>query len=218
MPGYHRAAAPAPRGVAVSPGEIALLGLAIVATACTLALALTNPAAWDHLGREDGPVENADVVAFLLLAVVAARRFLRSPRGARAPSLAAMLLGVVGAGEEISWGQRIFAVAPPPFFAHHNVQGEINLHNLIPPPWDAVLAVVLFLGFCSSPLWRDRSWARMLARRGLPWPRFVHVAVLVACVTASLAVALITQAKNLEEVGELVFVLTVAAVWHGHGP
>jgi len=36
-----------------------------------------------------------------------------------------------GAGEEISWGQRIFEVETNEFFNEYNAQQEINLHNLV---------------------------------------------------------------------------------------
>ncbi len=36
-----------------------------------------------------------------------------------------------GAGEEISWGQRIFNIETPEFFKKHNAQKEMNLHNLV---------------------------------------------------------------------------------------
>ncbi|MCU7799827.1 MAG: hypothetical protein KZQ70_06705 [gamma proteobacterium symbiont of Lucinoma myriamae] len=36
-----------------------------------------------------------------------------------------------GAGEEISWGQRIFNVESSDFFVQNNAQGETNLHNLV---------------------------------------------------------------------------------------
>lgn len=45
-----------------------------------------------------------------------------------------MLFGIVfffGAGEEISWGQRIFDIQSTDFFQQHNTQGETNLHNLV---------------------------------------------------------------------------------------
>lgn len=35
-----------------------------------------------------------------------------------------------GAGEEISWGQRIFHFGGPAELAQQNVQGELNIHNL----------------------------------------------------------------------------------------
>lgn len=38
---------------------------------------------------------------------------------------------IFGAGEEISWGQRIFHYQPSEFFIEHNAQKEENLHNLI---------------------------------------------------------------------------------------
>lgn len=40
------------------------------------------------------------------------------------------LLFFFGAGEEISWGQRIFGIAEPAALAQTNVQGELNIHNL----------------------------------------------------------------------------------------
>jgi len=40
------------------------------------------------------------------------------------------LLFFVIAGEEISWGQRILGIETPESFAAHNVQQEINLHNI----------------------------------------------------------------------------------------
>lgn len=198
--------------------EIALLVTAVAATCGSLAIAVAHPAGWAGMGREDGPVEIASVFAFLALAGIAAARFARSPRGARAPSVAAALAGLVGAGEEISWGQRLLGLSSPEFFSAHNVQGETNLHNLLHPPWDGVLAAVLVLGFCLAPAWRKTSWVEALVRRGLPWPRPIHVAVLTGCLATGLAVAAVTHARELEEVGELLLVLVAAAVWSGPAP
>lgn len=36
-----------------------------------------------------------------------------------------------GAGEEISWGQRIFNVESSAYFLENNAQGETNLHNIV---------------------------------------------------------------------------------------
>jgi hypothetical protein len=44
--------------------------------------------------------------------------------------LALALLYFFGAGEEISWGQRIFKIAEPANLAEANVQNELNIHNL----------------------------------------------------------------------------------------
>ena len=201
------------RHLQVTPGELALLASATFVAGSCLALAVALPSAWARLGREDGLVETLSVFAFLALSVAAVTRILRSPRGARAPSIVMVLVGIFGAGEELSWGQRVFDIEPPEFFLTHNAQREFNLHNLVQPPWDAILGVAVILAFCFSPLWRERSWARRLVARGVPWPRAVHLAVLVGCLVAGLAVAILTGARELEELGELVFVLTVGAMW-----
>ncbi len=44
--------------------------------------------------------------------------------------LFAGLLFLFGAGEEISWGQRILNLETPKYFEEHNLQEEMNFHNL----------------------------------------------------------------------------------------
>ncbi len=41
------------------------------------------------------------------------------------------LVFLFGAGEEISWGQRIFNIESSAFFLENNAQGETNLHNIV---------------------------------------------------------------------------------------
>lgn len=36
----------------------------------------------------------------------------------------------LAAGEEVSWGQRVFNIKTPDSIAKHNMQNEFNLHNL----------------------------------------------------------------------------------------
>jgi len=45
--------------------------------------------------------------------------------------LAIALVFLFGAGEEISWGQRIFNIESSEFFIENNAQAETNLHNLV---------------------------------------------------------------------------------------
>ena len=44
--------------------------------------------------------------------------------------LAVAVFCLVVAGEEVSWGQRIFAFKPPDIFLEKNYQQELNVHNL----------------------------------------------------------------------------------------
>ena len=98
-----------------------------------LGLALAAPEWIPHaLSREDGLIETATFACFGLggvLAVVAAARLHPLRHAALgAAGLAAVLF--VAAGEEVSWGQRLFGVETPDALVDGNRQDELNLHNL----------------------------------------------------------------------------------------
>lgn len=85
--------------------------------------------------REDGFIEWLTVVALLSGSFLAFYRaaILKVFRGPWF-SFCLVVLGCLfffGAGEEISWGQRIFNIQSSDFFMAHNSQGETNLHNLV---------------------------------------------------------------------------------------
>ena len=90
-----------------------------------------NVDAYSALAQEDALVENSTaflffLTALLLLAIVA--------RGRGVPGRWLYLLGafafVFAAGEEISWGQRIFGFETPSYLREINLQNEFNLHNI----------------------------------------------------------------------------------------
>lgn len=84
---------------------------------------------------EDGPFENLAAIAFLtagILFLIAFRNSNTKPATGR-KNIFFLLLGCLFlfiAGEEISWGQRIFGFPLADFFATENIQQESNLHNL----------------------------------------------------------------------------------------
>jgi hypothetical protein len=88
----------------------------------------------EGFAAEDGPVEYGTAVLLLLSALVLmgqAVRVLRSGRPVKSALLALYGLAFVfGAGEEVSWGQRLFGIETPEFFQERNAQGEITIHNL----------------------------------------------------------------------------------------
>jgi len=104
----------------------------------TLLLYSVDTIAW--LGQEDGLVENAGALSFLLAGAVFLMTAYRSSRLRRQCGtnhiegpLALLALGalcLVCFGEEISWGQRLFDYPVPAWLADINRQGEWNLHNL----------------------------------------------------------------------------------------
>ena len=91
------------------------------------------------LGREDGLFEDLSAVFFFCTSLTFAWVFWRSgghaddatPRVRRYVwFLLLALLFFFGAGEEISWGQRVFGWDTPQAFEQANIQRETNIHNL----------------------------------------------------------------------------------------
>jgi len=112
----------------------ALLLTPVAVHALLLALIVVDDPAFRWVTQEDGLIEWLQVAALLVGAgafVVLAWRLRRSGRPI---AIAAALVAAVGilivAGEEISWGQRIFGWVTPAVLQAENVQGETNLHNL----------------------------------------------------------------------------------------
>jgi hypothetical protein len=85
--------------------------------------------------REDGIVEWLTVGGLLAGAVVCFKRVVDLYNEKKIIfSIATIALGILllfGAGEEISWGQRLFHIQSPSFFQKNNAQQEINVHNLV---------------------------------------------------------------------------------------
>lgn len=98
-------------------------------------IAFWDPVFFDRVyTREDGEIESLTAAFFLFCAFICFVRAwkLRSlrPRLFLACTILGGFVLFFGAGEEISWGQRIFKIRSPELFEKHNHQGEINLHNL----------------------------------------------------------------------------------------
>jgi hypothetical protein len=111
--------------------------LTLVGLVCTVGIALSRfaPEAFEQAYVvEDGWVEWSTVLALLAGALLCSRRFVRAVgRRAFGPAATALLLALaftLGAGEELSWGQRVFGYGSTEFFRAHNTQGEMTLHNL----------------------------------------------------------------------------------------
>jgi len=84
--------------------------------------------------REDGLVESLGALSLLMAGALFFLCFL-SARRARCERVTQLfLLGlavafIVGAGEEVSWGQRVVGYEPPTVVKENNYQHELNLHN-----------------------------------------------------------------------------------------
>jgi len=112
-------------------GDIVLLVSPWLGTAL-LALAARRPDLYRYLVREDSLLEWGQVIAYgavVVLALVRAPSLYRRGDRAAASVLVVLAIGaVLAAGEELSWGQRVFDFGTPEAFSR-NEQRETNLHN-----------------------------------------------------------------------------------------
>ena len=122
---------------AIVPRFIIVAAYLVLLGPATLLLCSDERVVW--LGLEDGPIENLGALSFLLASVfffmTAYRTRVQGLSGTsqfKSP-LALLALGVLCFmcfGEEISWGQRLFAYSIPDWLKDINRQDEWNLHNL----------------------------------------------------------------------------------------
>ena len=105
----------------------------VVLVAGMFATAVLDMPLHERLAVEDGPVEYLTFGTLLWAAGVLLGRWWRfrenQPTVWRATLLLGALAAVFGAGEEISWGQRLFGWETTEAFGA-NRQGETNVHNL----------------------------------------------------------------------------------------
>lgn len=85
--------------------------------------------------KEDGMVEYGTAILLFCSSILLLFRFFKLYKYKKTlwkiGVLGMALVFFFGAGEEISWGQRIFNVQSSEYFIEHNAQGETNLHNLV---------------------------------------------------------------------------------------
>ncbi len=138
----------------------------------------------------------------------------------RIGTFAFVVLFLFGAGEEISWGQRIFEVESSEFFLQNNAQGETNLHNLVVGEkkinkliFSQLLFVVMFLYLIVSPiLYRKQTWFKNLADNfAVPIVKWHHT---IAFLLATVFVAL-NPADRTWEVYEFAFGLIFFLIFLG---
>jgi hypothetical protein len=194
-------------GNAITPAEwlayLFLAGVVLVG----IVLSRVNEAAYrGSYVREDGVLEYFTAIMLFATGVYCIRRLLRhpAPRPALfiASNLAIIVLMFFGAGEEISWGQRIFGIETNEFFAQHNRQEEMNLHNLSVGGvninkliFGKMLVLFLIAYYLVLPwLYRRRTWATRFADWAyLPVPKVHHGLSMLAI---GLAITLVASSKR----------------------
>jgi len=138
---------------------------------------------------EDGFIEWLTVVGLLCCMVVCGKRVVSLVGKRSVPFVAVTglltLFFFFGAGEEISWGQRLFEVESSDFFKNNNAQAETNLHNLV-VGGTKINKLIFGTGFALillsyllivTPLYRTKAGARnFFINFGVPIPKNYHIA------------------------------------------
>jgi hypothetical protein len=115
-----------------------------------------------------------------------------------------VLLFVFGAGEEISWGQRLLNLETGDFFNEYNYQGETNLHNLELGGvninkliFSKLMFMVLGLYFVVLPLltWKVAWIRKLVTRYDVPLPRLQHVIILLVQNAVVLSIGLLREGE-----------------------
>lgn len=125
---------------------------------------LFAPDLYDFWVTEDSVFEWLQFVAYALAVVVSAltsRELLKARErllGLLYVGLTLMLFFV--AGEEVSWGQRIFGLENPEFFETYNIQKEITWHNLPAVQRRAHIAYIL-IGLYGALMWLPVALLRL---------------------------------------------------------
>ncbi len=85
--------------------------------------------------REDGFIEYGTAIMLLCISILSFSRLIhlwnKTPLLWKIGTLGFAIIFLFGAGEEISWGQRLFGWESSEYFIKNNLQQETNLHNMM---------------------------------------------------------------------------------------
>ena len=176
---------------------------------------------------EDGFIEWCTVIVLFCTMLVCGKRVF-TLRRVRPPLFLAVtmlltLLCLFGAGEEISWGQRLFGLETPDYLKDRNAQGELGVHNLVVEingekvklnklifGKGLALAFLIYL-FVATPLFRKNDMARSFFNTiAAPMPRNYHIAgYLLIVATVELLVDSSKRGEMTEFAASIMFALNV---------
>ena len=197
--------------------------------------AKVNPTMFSmHFLKEDSFIEYATFFALIIGFFICSKRSIelwgrRQKRFIFTTTMLAVLC-LFGAGEEVSWGQRVFDIESPNFFLSHNKQQETGLHNLVFTINGTEYSVnkILFgtglaVGLCiylfvMTPLYRTKpSLKSYLDQLGVPMPRNYQI---LGYLSIILVVELLIDSSRRGEVteftGVIIFLLNLTYPNNAH--
>ncbi|WP_461532398.1 hypothetical protein [Sinomicrobium sp.] len=148
----------------------------------------------EHYAQEDGLVENETALMLLGVSLLCLYHLFKLWKHKKAlwktGTIIFAILFFFAAGEEISWGQRIFGLTSSEFFIEHNAQGETNLHNMVVGDtkinkliFSQLLMVVMVTYLLVIPLlYRKTRWVKNLADTfAVPIVEWKHTIAFIGC-------------------------------------
>lgn len=183
----------------------------------------------DVYTHEDGFIENFTVFPLSIALVLALSYLFKLGRYRSWMFIASMLFAAVFslfvAGEEVSWGQRIFHVESSDFFKQNNAQEETNLHNLVVGGkkvnkivFSLLLGIAVATYLLILPVLYSFNLKvkRFIDWAGIPVPHRNHI---FAAILLGILISIIQTAKNAEllEMGiTSIFLLILAFPENAH--
>ncbi len=219
------------------PRRFTIGALILVAVFLTFSVVLSrvNPDAFDtQFTVEDGFIEWMTSLTLFGAFCFSIYRFVTARQlfGYRGKFILLLVAAVClfGAGEEISWGQRIFDIETPASLAERNAQKELNLHNLT-FQWNGkevkinrlvfgrglTLALFLYL-FVLAPLYRRKPRVQQLVDTwAIPIPATHQIVAYLAVVAVvELLIDSPKRGEMTEFAGAIVFMLNVVFAANRH--
>jgi len=207
--------------VSLSSGEMLALIALVIGLVLGVGSAFFAPEFYEFtLSAEDGPLEWITAFALFVAGVICVMRVIRHrAKGARFVAITALgaLVLIFGAGEEISWGQRIFGWASGEFWQENNAQAETNLHNLMAGDvkinrllFGVILTLAFVIFFLVLP-WLTSRFSRIASFVDgwfIPVPRRRHALLFLVSLLAMTAL----QSSRAPELGEYAIGLLLAMV------
>lgn len=158
--------------------------------------------------REDGSVEYATSVMLLCISLLQLYRFFKINKYKgylwKIGMIGFIVIFFFGAGEEISWGQRIFNIESSEYFIENNAQKEMNLHNMVVNGtkvnkliFSQLLTLILIIYLIIIPVIYQKSGQlkNWMAKFAIPLPHW-HQSL--AFVVATITMFIIPSSKKWE--------------------
>ncbi len=169
---------------------------------------ITDASRYEIFVQEDGIAEWLTVAGLLMGSIVCFYRLARlRHKKSKWFLFVTFCMGLFlffAAGEEISWGQRIFGIKTPEYFKQHNAQQETNLHNLVVDGvkinkliFSAILSIGLAIFLVVVPFIyrRNKSVQKFLDSSAIPIPQLYQV---IAFILVFVITSLIPHGKSAE--------------------